>query len=53
VEIVEQFLIRPFGRVLLAAARAVKALQNGRLDTYLGYMLLAVLVVLAVVAVTA
>ena len=53
VEVVEQFLIRPFGRVLLAVARTVKILQNGRLDTYLGYMLLALLAVLAVVAATA
>ncbi len=50
VEVVEQMLLRPVGRALLAVARAIKTLQNGRLDTYLGYMLLALLAVLAVVA---
>jgi hydrogenase-4 component B len=50
VEVVEQFLFRPLRRPLLLAVRTAKRLQNGRLDTYLGYMLLAVLAVLAVVA---
>ncbi|MBV8997221.1 MAG: hypothetical protein JO287_26805, partial [Pseudonocardiales bacterium] len=50
VEVVEQFLFRPLRRPLLLAVRTAKRLQNGRLDAYLGYMLLAVLIVLAVVA---
>lgn len=50
VEVVERFLFRPLRRPLLLAVRAAKKLQNGRLDAYLGYMLLAVLAVLAVVA---
>jgi hydrogenase-4 component B len=48
--VVEQFLFRPLRRPLLLAVRTAKRLQNGRLDAYLGYMLLAVLAVLAVVA---
>jgi formate hydrogenlyase subunit 3/multisubunit Na+/H+ antiporter MnhD subunit len=50
VEVVERFLVRPLRQPLLAAVRIAKRLQNGRLDAYLGYMLLAVLAVLAVVA---
>ncbi len=50
VEVVERFLFRPLGRPLLALVRAAKRLQSGRLDAYLGYLLLAVLAVLAVVA---
>ena len=50
VEVVERFLFRPLRRGLLRAVRTVKRLQNGRLDAYLGYMLIAVLAVLAVVA---
>ncbi len=53
VELGEQFVLRPLGRVLLLVARTVKALQSGRLDAYLGYMLLTLMVVLAVVAATA
>lgn len=50
VEVVERFLFRPLRRPLLATVRAAKRLQGGRLDAYLGYMLIAVLAVLAVVA---
>jgi formate hydrogenlyase subunit 3/multisubunit Na+/H+ antiporter MnhD subunit len=50
VEVVERFLFRPLRRPLLLAVRTAKRLQNGRLDAYLGYMLLALLAVLAVVA---
>ncbi len=50
VEVVEQYLLRPLGRGVFVVARAVKSLQNGRLDAYLGYMLLALLAVLAIVA---
>jgi formate hydrogenlyase subunit 3/multisubunit Na+/H+ antiporter MnhD subunit len=50
VEVVERFLFRPLRRPLLATVRTAKRLQSGRLDAYLGYMLIAVLAVLAVVA---
>jgi hydrogenase-4 component B len=50
VEVVERFLFRPLRRPLLLAVRTAKRLQNGRLDAYLSYMLLALLAVLAVVA---
>jgi NADH:ubiquinone oxidoreductase subunit 5 (subunit L)/multisubunit Na+/H+ antiporter MnhA subunit len=47
VEVVERFLFRPLRRPLLLAVRTAKRLQNGRLDVYLAYMLLAVLAVVA------
>jgi hypothetical protein len=50
VEVVERFLFRPLRRPLLATVRTAKRRQSGRLDAYLGYMLIAVLAVLAVVA---
>lgn len=50
VEVVEDSVFRPLRRPLLLAVRTAKRLQNGRLDAYLGYMLIAVLAVLAVVA---
>ncbi|MGH3783962.1 MAG: proton-conducting transporter membrane subunit [Pseudonocardiaceae bacterium] len=50
VEVVERFLFRPLRRPLLLAVRIAKRLQNGHLDAYLGYMLIALLAVLAVVA---
>ena len=50
VEVVERFLYRPLRRPLLWLVRTAKRMQNGRLDAYLGYMLLALLAVLAVVA---
>ena len=53
VEVVGHYLYRPLGRGLLAVVRAAKRLQSGRLDAYMGYMLLALIAVLAVVAVTA
>jgi hydrogenase-4 component B len=50
VEVVERLLFRPLRGPLLLAVRNAKRLQNGRLDAYLGYLLLAVLAVLALVA---
>ena len=50
VEVVERFMIRPLGWTLLRSVRIAQRLQNGRLDAYLAYMLLAVIAVLAVVA---
>lgn len=49
VELVEQFLYRPLGRPLRALVRTAKRLQNGRLDAYVAYMLLALIAVLALV----
>lgn len=50
VEVVERFIFRPLRQPLLFVVRSTKKLQNGRLDAYLGYMLIAVLAVLAIVA---
>ncbi|AHH19751.1 putative NADH-ubiquinone/plastoquinone oxidoreductase [Nocardia nova SH22a] len=49
VEAVEAFVYRPLLRPVRAVVRTVKRLQNGRLDAYVGYMLIALLAVLAVV----
>jgi hydrogenase-4 component B len=53
VEVVERFVFRPLRRPLLFVVYSAKRLQNGRLDAYLGYMLIAVVAVLAAVAVLA
>lgn len=50
VEVVERFVYRPLRRPLLWLVRTAKRMQSGRLDAYLGYMLIALLAVLAVVA---
>jgi hydrogenase-4 component B len=50
VEVVERFLFRPLRGPLLLAVRTAKRMQNGRLAAYLGYMLIALIAVLAVVA---
>ncbi|MGI8753830.1 MAG: proton-conducting transporter membrane subunit [Acidimicrobiales bacterium] len=50
VEPVETYLYRPARKALLLAAGAAKRLQSGRLDAYVAYMLVALLVVLALVA---
>ncbi len=50
VEVVERFLYRPLRLPLLWLVRTAKRMQSGRLDAYLGYMLIALLAVLAVVA---
>lgn len=49
VDIVEQYLYRPFLPWLRALVRAARGLQSGRLDAYMAYMLVAVLAVIAVV----
>ncbi|WIV59137.1 proton-conducting transporter transmembrane domain-containing protein [Amycolatopsis nalaikhensis] len=49
VEAVERFLYRPLLRPLGSLVRTAKRLQNGRLDAYVGYMLIAFLTVLALV----
>lgn len=51
VEPVETYLYRPARRWLLLAAGQAKRLQSGRLDAYVAYMLVALVVVLTVVAV--
>jgi formate hydrogenlyase subunit 3/multisubunit Na+/H+ antiporter MnhD subunit len=50
VEVVEAYLYRPLARPVLWLVRMVKRLQSGRLDAYLGYMLIALVAVIAVVA---
>jgi hydrogenase-4 component B len=50
VEPAETYLYRPARAVWLWLARGAKRLQSGRLDAYVAYMLVALLVLLAVVA---
>jgi hydrogenase-4 component B len=49
-EPVVAYLYRPARAVVLRVAAAVRSLQSGRLDAYVGYMLVALVIVLAVVA---
>jgi hydrogenase-4 component B len=49
IEIVEDYLYRPFVRPIRVAVRILKRLQSGRLDAYIAYMLIALIAVLAVV----
>jgi hydrogenase-4 component B len=51
VEPVETYLYRPARAVWLWLATAAKRLQSGRLDAYIGYMLVALLVLLTIVAI--
>jgi formate hydrogenlyase subunit 3/multisubunit Na+/H+ antiporter MnhD subunit len=48
-EVVETYLYRPLMPIVLAIVRTAKRLQSGRLDAYLGYMLIALVALLAVV----
>ncbi len=50
IEPVETYIYRPARSLLEWVVRAVKRLQSGRLDAYVGYMLVALLIVLAVAA---
>lgn len=50
VEAVEHLIYRPLTKPVGALVRAVRRLQNGRLDAYVAYMLIAVIAVLAVAA---
>ncbi len=50
VEPVEAYLYRPARAAWLRLARIATRLQSGRLDAYVGYMLVALLVLLAIVA---
>jgi len=50
VEPVETYLYRPLRRGALALARLAKRLQSGRLEAYVGYMLFALVVSLAIAA---
>jgi hydrogenase-4 component B len=52
VEPVAAYLWRPLRRLVLAAAALVRRLQSGRLEAYIGYMLVALVAVLALVAAT-
>ncbi|MGH3625475.1 MAG: proton-conducting transporter membrane subunit, partial [Sciscionella sp.] len=49
VELVERLLYQPLLRPFLAVARAAQRMQNGRLDAYIAYMLIAFVAVLAVI----
>lgn len=49
VEVFERFVYRPLARVFLAGVRQAQRMQNGRLDAYIAYLLLAFIAVLAVV----
>ncbi len=49
IEVVEEYLYRPFRRPFGIAVQLAQRLQSGRLDAYLAYMLAALVVVLAVV----
>ena len=50
VEVTEAYLYRPVLRPVMAAVRAAKRLQSGRLDAYLAYMLIALVALLALVS---
>jgi hydrogenase-4 component B len=50
IEPVETYLYRPAKVVWLRLSRLARRLQSGRLDAYVGYMLIAVLILLAVVS---
>jgi hydrogenase-4 component B len=50
VEPVERYLYRPVRRATLRLARGARRLQSGRLQDYVGYMLIALVVALAVAA---
>jgi hydrogenase-4 component B len=50
VEPVERYLYRPLRRLTLGAAKVALRLQSGRLQHYVGYMLLALIVALAIAA---
>jgi hydrogenase-4 component B len=50
IEVVEEYLYRPFRRPFSFAVGLAQRLQSGRLDAYLAYMLAALVAVLAVVA---
>jgi hydrogenase-4 component B len=49
IEVTEEYLYRPLVRPFAMVTRAARRLQSGRLDSYLGYMLIALIAVLAVV----
>ncbi len=49
IEVVEAYLYQPVLRPVMALVRAAKRLQSGRLDAYLGYMLIALVALLALV----
>jgi hypothetical protein len=49
IEVVETYLYRPAVRPVMAVVRAAKRLQSGRLDAYLGYMLIALIALIALV----
>jgi hydrogenase-4 component B len=49
IEVVEEYLYRPFRRPFALLVRLAQRLQSGRLDAYLAYMLITLVALLAVV----
>jgi hydrogenase-4 component B len=49
IEVIEEYVYRPFRRPFALLVRLAQRLQSGRLDAYLAYMLVALVAVLAVV----
>ncbi len=49
IEVVEEYLYRPFRRPFLLTVQAAQRLQSGHLGAYLAYMLIALIAVLALV----
>jgi hydrogenase-4 component B len=49
IEVVEAYLYRPLLPIVMTIVRTAKRLQSGRLDAYLGYMLIALVGLLALV----
>ncbi len=50
-EPVQSFVYAPISSAILAAARAVKGIQSGKLQSYVGYMFAAIMVALVLIAV--
>ena len=48
---IDRFLYQPITKLVLAASRAVRRLQSGRLSTYLLYMMIALILALALIPV--
>jgi hypothetical protein len=49
IEVVEEYVYRPFRKPFLLLVQAAQRLQSGHLGAYLAYMLIALIAVLAVV----
>jgi hypothetical protein len=49
IEVVEEYLYRPFRRPFALVVQLAQRLQSGRLDAYLAYMLITLVALLAIV----